>query len=420
VPWLGALDPVLLRDFAIALLLGALVGVDRERKVVDEPRRFGGLRTFTLVSLSGAISAWLSGVLESPAIVAAALVGLIALLSVGHLREEGPGLTGEVAAIVTFLLGAMCLSGHPETAVVLGITMTLLLAFKGELHDLVKEIDAEDLRAAVKLLFASFVVLPLLPGEAVDPWGAIVPFDLWLLVVLISGLSFAGYVAIKVAGERAGLLLTGIFGGLASSTATTLSLSRHASSAHPDALAAAVVASWAVMAGRVLVLVGVTAPFMVPLAAWPVGALGVGFALATIALWWRGRLDRDGAAVALRNPFSLISAAKFAALFGAVKLAAAITRAHIGDQALLAVAAVAGTTDADAITLTLFQLAAQDPSDAALALQGIALALASNTVVKSGMVAVSGSRALAARTAAAGAFGLALGGVGLAIALRSI
>jgi len=421
VPWLGAaLDPVLLRDFAIAVLLGALVGVDRERKAVDEPRRFGGLRTFTLVSLAGAISAWLSGLLGSPAILAAALAGLIGLLAIGHLREPGPGLTGEVAAVVTFLLGATCMSGHPEIAVVLGITTTLLLAFKGELHELVRGIDPEDLRAAVKLLFASFVVLPMLPGEPIDPWGAIVPFDLWLLVVLISGLSFAGYVAVKVLGERSGLLLTGIFGGLASSTATTLSLSRQAAGAPPDPLAAAVLASWTVMAARVLVLIGITAPFMVPLAAWPVGALGLGFGVSSVALWWRGHRTTDGAGVTLRNPFSLTSAAKFAALFGVVKLVAAITRGGIGDQALLAVAAVAGATDADAITLTLFQLAADDPSDAALALQGIALALASNTIVKCGMVVVSGNRALAMRTAVAAVVGLAFGGAGLAIALRAM
>jgi uncharacterized membrane protein (DUF4010 family) len=416
VPGLGALDVVLLRDFGIALLLGALVGVDRERKALDEHRRFGGLRTFTLISLSGALAAWLSELMHSPALVAAALAGLIVLLAIGHLREPGPGLTGEVAAIVVFLLGATCMFGHPEEAVVLGITTTLLLAFKGELHERVYRIEPEDLRAAVTLLFASFVVLPLLPDEPVDPWGAIVPFDLWLLVVLISGLSFAGYVAVKLLGEGAGLLLTGVFGGLASSTATTLSLSRQAGQVPPDSLAAAVLASWTVMAGRVLVLVAITAPVLLPSAAWPVGALGIGFGVAALVLWWRGRRSTDGAGVTLTNPFSLVSAAKFAALFGVVKLVSAIARETIGDDALYAVAAVAGTTDADAITLTLSAVAASDPSDVGLAVRGIAIALASNTVVKCVMVATAGNRAVAVRTAAAALFGGLLGALGLLIA----
>ncbi len=411
--WLGALDLVLLRDFGIALLLGALVGVDRERKAVDEPRRFGGLRTFTLIALCGALSVWLAGLLQTPSIVAAALAGLVALLAIGHLREPGPGLTGEIAAVVTFLLGAVCLAGRAEIAVVLGITMTLLLAFKGELHEMVRVIDPEDLRAAIKLLFASFVVLPLLPREAIDPWGAIVPFELWLLVVLISGRSFAGYVAVKVLGERSGLLVTGIFGGLASSTATTLSLSRQTGNTPPDALSAAVLASWTVMAARVLVLVGVTSPFLLPQATWPIGALGLGFGLGAVWLWWRSRERSGGTGVTLQNPFSLTSAGKFAALFGLVKLAAAIARDTIGDDALYAIAAVAGTTDVDAITLTLFKLAASDPGDAALALRGVSIALATNTIVKLGMVAMSGNRAVVWRTAAVSVVAGALGACGL-------
>jgi uncharacterized membrane protein (DUF4010 family) len=391
--------------------------VDRERKSAQEPRTFGGLRTFTLLSLCGATSAWLSASIGSPALLVVALLGVVVLLGVAHVRTEGkPGLTGEVAAILVFLLGAAAVSGNPEIAVVLAITATVLLVFKVELHSMVNTLAPDDVGASLQLLFASFVVLPLLPREPVDPWGAIVPFDLWLLVVLISGLSFAGYVAVRLLHERHGLLVTGVFGGLASSTATTLALARTADRLAPGPLAMALLAAWTVMGGRVLVEVGLTDPSLLPRVAWPIGGLALGFVIAAFVFGFGVDRRNDGATVPLTNPFSLLSAARFAALFGLVQLTAAILRDLAGHNALYAVAAIAGTTDVDAITLTLAGLSGRDPEQATLAVRGITIAVVTNTVVKAGLVAALGSRAVAVRTGVAAAAGIALALAGLVIA----
>jgi uncharacterized membrane protein (DUF4010 family) len=392
----GSIDTALLANFATAALLGALVGVDRERRSGEQPV-FGGLRTFVLISLMGACASWLGAQLALPSLVLAGLLGLVVLLSVSYLRMGGEevGLTGEIAAVVVYLLGAACGVGQRELAVVLGITTSVLLAFKQPLHSLVAQVGEEDLAAGLKLLVATFIVLPLLPREPVDPWGVIVPYRVWWLVVLISGLSLLGYAAVRALGERKGLLLTGIFGGLVSSTAVTMSAARQSQQGMgAAALAMSVLAAWGVMFVRVVVEVALVNRALLWDIAPPMVAMAAAAGVCAGVFGWHQPEKGDGVGSTLKNPFSLWEAVKFAALFTGVRLTVELSQRYVGDEVLYVVAALAGTTDVDAITLSVAELA-REKIAAGTAVAAIGLATASNTLVKLSMVWATGTRELA-------------------------
>lgn len=405
-----ALDPLLARDFAIALAIGALIGVEREmRKAQRGVHEVGGIRTFVLFSLIGAVAAWLSKQTASPWPLALAIFGVSVMISASyavlHQRmspdDEDAGLTTEAAAVATTLLGALALYGYPEIAGALGILTAALLAFKQPLHGLVGRLDVQDLYAGLKLLIATFIVLPLLPDRTLDPLDAVNPHELWLLVVLISFLSLIGYVAVRLLGTGRGTALTGLFGGMTSSTAVTLTFSRRSVDAdgvhQGDALATGIVLAWAVMFARVAIEVAVVhppllRPLLPPLAAM----LGVAL-IAAAAFYQRSRRvpERPGD-LALQNPFSLTSAMKFAGVFLLVLLAVALVKRFAPGRGEVLVAAIAGLTDVDAITLSMATFA-RDGGDAALAAQAIAVATFTNTVVKCALVVGLASGALRTR-----------------------
>ncbi|MEQ1567490.1 MAG: MgtC/SapB family protein [Myxococcota bacterium] len=405
-----SLDPLIFRNFAIALFLGALVGLDREHHASARPS-FGGLRTFLLISLAGATSTWLGPLIGAPWLVGVALAGLCAWLAVAYaVTSPEQGMTTTVAAVIVFLTGAACAAGQVEVAVVVGIATSAVLAFKAPLHGLATAVGPEDLASGLKLLFATFVVLPLLPDTAVDPWGVWIPYRLWWLVVAISGLSLLGYAAVRVLGARRGMALTGLFGGLVSSTAVTLSAARQSvTSTWPDALAMSVSVAWATMFARVALELAVLNPALLPQVGPPLVAMG---AVTGAAAVWFGTRHPDGDVgppMALVNPFSLWEAVKFGALFAAVLLAVEAARRFLDPRALYAVAAIAGTTDVDAITLSLAEQAHHELA-AGVAAGAVVVASISNTVVKLGLAVSVGSRPFAVRLAgvAAGAVVAAL------------
>ncbi len=398
----------LVGDFAIALFIGALMGVEREKRIAEKGFGVGGLRTFVLLAEAGAVAAWLTTVLGSPWIFPAALAAVSAMVLGGYLLQarnhpDAVGLTTEVAAVVTFLLGGVTLFGHREVAVALGILNSALLAYKTPLHTLVGRIGQDDLYAALKLLIATFIVLPLLPDRAVDPWGAVNPYKAWLLVILISGLSLLGYVAMRWLGPARGTLATGLFGGLASSTAVSLSFAREsrdaaAASRGAGPLAAGVALAWAVMFVRVLVAVAVVHRPLLKDLAVPLGAM-LAVCLAAAAMMMRGgRAGAAGRDVPLKNPFSLQSAITFAAFFTAVMLVVKVVQSVAPGRGIYAVAAMTGLADADAITLSVAQMA-RDTGALHTAAVAIVIATVANTVVKCGIIAVLGSRPLKARVA---------------------
>ena len=295
------------------------------------------------------------------------------------------------------LLAAMVMLGHRELAVAIAVVTAAVLAYKQPLHGMVDKLGWDDLFAGVRLLLATFVVLPLLPDRAIDPWEALNPRSLWMLVLLISGLSLVGYVATRWLGEHRGTAVTGIAGGLVSSTAVTLAFARQSREKAVDwagkALAGGVLLAWSVMFVRVLVEVAVVNASLLGRVLVPFVAMGL---VAGGCAWWLMRqpqaqaLTEDG--VALKNPFSLTEAAKFAAFFALVLVVVKGVQLHFPGEGFYLVAVLAGLTDVDAITLTMAEYA--KTGDPAIAIDSIVIAAAANTVVKTAMVASLGSGAM--------------------------
>jgi uncharacterized membrane protein (DUF4010 family) len=413
------LDLTLAWNFATALLIGALVGIERERhKQRHEHPEIAGLRTFILVALFGALSGWVSLVLATSWVLAAGLIAITAAVLTGYvlsvrLNPEGLGLTTEVAAVATFLLGALAMLGQRELAVGVGVTVAAVLAYKQPLHGFVGRLGSDDVFAVLRLLIATFIILPILPDKTVDPWDALNPQSLWLLVLLIAGLSLVGYVLTRMLGAHRGIPLTGLSGGLVSSTAVTLSFARQSRELQyataNSAIASGILLAWTVSFVRVLVEVLVVNRALLP-SLLP-AMISMTVVCAGFAAWHQRRAGQEIQAqdVPLRNPFSLTAAIKFAALFAAVLLVVKLAQAHAPETGLYYVAALAGTTDVDAITLSMAQYART--GNAVVASHAITIAVLSNTIVKTGMVTALGSPALRGSVLVATA-GILVAGVG--------
>jgi uncharacterized membrane protein (DUF4010 family) len=383
-------------DFAIAILLGALVGVEREKhkREKTDTSQIGGLRTFILLALLGACAGWLSHEMATFWILAGALLIVGAFVVVGYFvttrgTPQSAGATTEIAAIIVFLLGAMVMLGFSEIAIALGVITAAVLAYKEPLHGFVGKLGWDDVFAGLRLLIATFIALPLLPDKPIDPWGAINPYQLWLLVILISGLSLVGYALTRWLGPGRGTLVTGLAGGLVSSTAVTLSFAKEARNCpqQTTVLACGILIAWTVMFARVIVLVAVVNRPLLGAVLVPFLAMGIvtgGFA--AIPYFRNGMTERKTPAqgdLKVTNPFSLTEAAKFAAFFAVVLIAVKIVQENFPPDGVYAVAAVAGLTDVDAITLSMAQSAKS--GGVQIAVTAIVIAALVNTLVKCGI-----------------------------------
>jgi uncharacterized membrane protein (DUF4010 family) len=415
------------RAFFIALFIGALVGVERTQHRQDEPKSSAGLRTFILVAELGALTAWISRVLGSSALFIAGLVCVTAVLTAGDVvgrrhTEESAGMTTEIAGAVVFVLGGLTVLGYALLGVAMAIVTAALLAMKSALHEGVRHISRADLMATLRLLFAAFIVLPLLPDHPVDPWGALNPYKLWLLVILISGMSMVGYVAGRIAGPDRGTLLAAFFGGIASSTAVTLTFARQ-SRDQPELSKALVTGSllaWTVMFARVIVLVGVLAGALkwslIPTVMVPMGAMGLaGAAAAAFALYGHKNEPSPKAGdLGMRNPFRLTAAIKFALLFAAVLLASRLAQNYWPATGLYYISGIAGSTDVDTVTLSLLGMFSHGDIAARVVADGMVIAAIANTVVKLGLMAVLGSRTVA-RALVPGTLAIVATGIGMLV-----
>ena len=394
------LDLAAIQNFAIAILIGVLIGIEREKRR-DTEVTIGGIRTFVLLAIMGAVGGYLSDQFDRIwpllAVVALGGVTVVAGFLMDADERKGPiGLVTELAAIVVTMLAGLATLGQPALAVCLGIVVAALLAYKQPLHGLIDKIGWDDLFAGLRLLIASFIILPLLPDYTVDPWGALNPRKLWLLVVMISGLSMIGYVATRWLGPGRGTVITGLTGGLVSSTAATLAFSRQ-SKESDDAQAAQMLATgtllaWAVMFFRVLVISFAVYPALLRELAVPMTAMGLACLASAGFLLWRRRSDATRSQpgeIAISTPFTLTQATKFGLLFVMILLVVKI----VGDLdlpgGLYVVAALAGLTDVDAISLSMAQHARGGAT--LVATIAIVIATLANTAVKAGMAASIGS-----------------------------
>jgi len=389
-------NPDLALRFAVALGLGMLIGLERERSKSEEGG--AGVRTFALIALTGAIAGYLGSTLGLDWLalsiffaVAALIVGQYVVTS---LRGD-PGITTEISALLAFLLGLLCAHGQLQVAAWIAVAMALLLALKGWLHRLASRINASDVEATLKFGIVTLIILPLVPDHnyGLPPLDVINPYKIWLMVVLISALNFASYLLIKMVGAEHGIGIAGLLGGLASSTAVTLGFSQRSRQQGEDAsaLALGIVLAWTVMFFRVAI--------MTSLISWELGrrlAIAVGLLCVTSLgacywLWRRRQQAERGEVKAGNNPFELDEAIKFGLLFGVVVLIAKAAQVYLGDAGLYLAAGIAGLTDVDAITLAMADLAKTDASAIGTAARAIVVAVMANTLTKSGMAIGLGS-----------------------------
>lgn len=409
----------LVRRLGVALAIGLLVGLERGWRSREEPdsQRAAGLRTFALTGLvggvAGALSLTLGGMVLGLAFLGHTL-GFAAFHYMEAKAEGNYGATSIVAGMLTFLLGAFAVMGHLTAAIASGVAMTLLLALRERLHSLVAAMTFLEVRAVLTLVAMSFLLLPLLPNRPVDPWQVINPYVIWLMAITIAVISFGGYVAIKVLGEARGVLVTALAGGLASSTAVTLSFARLAR-AHPGSsrlLAGGILASGVVMFARVGLVAGVLNPGLITPLLVPL-AVGGGVAMFGAGLQLFGMRDAEHPKLDVRNPLELGTALKLAGLIAVIMLGARGLKATFGDAGILALAALSGIADVDAITLSMAQAGGRD---IALNTAGLAILIAVlvNTAAKAVLAWWEGGRAVGLRVsvvngaAVAAAFGAAM------------
>lgn len=391
-----------LQQLAVSLGLGLLLGVQRERT----GHSIGGIRTFPLIALFGTICAQLAQAFGGW-VVAAGLLALAAMVIQANFARQksgtiDPGMTTEIAALLLFALGAYLVIGNMATAVVLGGAMAILLHLKQPMHRFAGAIGDDDMRAIMQFVLVSLVILPVLPNRDYGPYGVWNPFQIWLMVVLIVGISLSGYVAYKFLGARAGTLLSGVLGGLISSTATTVSYARRSTEKAGSAvLATSVILIASCMSlARVLVEIATVAPRSFASLAPPIGVmLLVTTAIAGGSLFFHR--NHDSAMPEPENPAQFRSALIFGTLFALVLLAVAVVREHFGSAGLYVVGIISGLTDMDAITLSAARMVESDQADASTAWRTIVIAAMSNVVFKFGTAAFLGHRALTIRLAVA-------------------
>jgi uncharacterized membrane protein (DUF4010 family) len=394
--------PLEFRNLLIALAVGLLIGLQRgwSERGGEEGSRVAGIRTFGLISLLGALWQLLSAA-HGPLTLAAAFGAFALLIVAGAVLEiRGKGnysITTPVAALIAFALGALAMAGYLALAAATSVLTTVLLGLKPVLHGWLRRLEPQELNAAFMLLLISVVLLPVLPDRTYDPWQALNPYKIWWMVVLISAISFSGYFAIKTVGAGKGVLLTGLFAGLASSTAATLSLSRLAKkqpALHRIATAGVCAAS-ATMFVRMLVVVGFVQPALLPSLAAPLLTMaGVGY----LSLYWLlrsgcGELEEQ-AMLPLDNPFEFGVALRFGALLAFILLLTRIFSEQYGSAGLYLLAGLAGASDVDAVTLSIAPLAGESLS-MGTATHAIVLAAAANTIVKGLLAAFIAGGAMA-------------------------
>ncbi|MEX1249037.1 MAG: MgtC/SapB family protein [Anaerolineales bacterium] len=374
--------------FGVALAIGFFIGLQREFSHGGEGRTIpAGERTFALLALSGALAAMGSDQFRQPIIFVGLLLAVGLLVVVGYVfkaRNEHFGMTTEAAILVTVLLGGLCYWNYVGLAVALAVATTLLLSLKLETDKLVEALTRQDINAALQFAVVSAIVLPVLPNQALlpPPFDVLNPFKIWLMVVFISGISFLGYVLIKLMKAESGIMGTGFLGGLVSSTAVTLSLSKRAgtTSHFVRALAVAIVVAWSVMFIRMAFQVGVLNIALLQFAWLPLAISALaGFAFAAFLLLSKRSAGQGN--VQFNNPFDIREALRFGLLYAVILLISRSAQLYLGDQGVLVSSFLSGLTDVNAITLSLAELS-RDGLSLQVATQGLVLAAMTNTVFK--------------------------------------
>lgn len=389
------MDSTVLSALSLALGLGLLIGLQREHAGTE----LGGIRTFPLIALLGLLCGLLAGE-WGEVIVVAGFLGVTSLAVLANLsrlkdKTDTGNQTTEVAALLTFALGAYLATGAYAEALVVGGLAAVLLHFKQPMHHFVRAMEEREIRAVMRFVIVTLIILPILPDQTYGPFQVLNPRQIWLMVVLIVGIGLAGYVSYKVFGAQAGVVPGGILGGLVSSTATTVAAARQAKEAPKSAGLAAltIMIASAVAVARVIVEVAVVAPGILAGVLPPLLAQLLLMAAVTGGMLYFHR--QNGKAMPEQeNPAELKTALIFAALYALAIFTTAAAKDHFGDEALYLVAVISGFVDVDAITLSSAQLAAAQRIDATTTWRVILIAVLVNLVFKAGLALSLGSAKL--------------------------
>ena len=401
---------------AVALAIGLMVGIERDWKSreAEEDGRAAGLRTFGLSGLTGGICGVLTEPLGAPIVGIAFLAFSAGFGAFSWLESTTKGtasVTTLIAGMLTFLLGTLAVVGDVTVAIAAAVSLTVLLALRTQLHRWLAAVTWEEFRAALILMVMSFLLLPLLPNRAIDAWGAVNLREVWLMAIMMALISFTGYVAVRLFGDRLGIIVTAAAGGLASSTVTTLTFARLGRE-QPGAvnlLVAGILISGAVMALRVGAIASALNPALLGPVAVPLvtGSVTLGALAVVFAFGIRGNpADHPAPRLTIANPLLVGTSLMLAVLIVVVMLAATLAQRVWGDTGVLAVAALSGIADVDAITLSMARMEAP----VQLATQAILLAVAVNTASKATMAAWVGGLAVGLRVGLASAAALTAAG----------
>ncbi len=379
--------------FIIALLIGALIGTERQRRLAeDKVRGVAGLRTFMLIALLGALSATLADH-YGPSFAIAAFAAFTILAGIGYAASVGTlgriDFTGAVAAVVTFTLGM--LTSYEEStllAVALAILTTWILATRAITHRYVEALSETDLLDTLKMGIIALVIYPLLPDTPLDPWGVLNPRQIWLFIVLVSLIGYTGYVLIRILGTERGLSLTGILGGLVSSTAVATAMASEAKENRAilsSAVFATVIASCTMFPRILFVVLVVNRNLFLSLLPTLLVMTVVGAFFAILQTRENQPICKDAKTkckdVKVKDPFRIVPALKFGAFFAIVLLTTKLANLYFGNAGAYAASVIAGLADVDAITLSMSTLA-QSTLDPKVAVTSITLAAMTNTLVK--------------------------------------
>jgi uncharacterized membrane protein (DUF4010 family) len=386
--------------FGISLAIGILVGIQREFSFRDPNKEHAaGVRTFALMALIGSSSALISEILNSALPFVFAMFSISLFLGINYsyeTRRGHNGLTTEVSCVMVFLSGALAFWDYLTLSVALGVVTTLLLSLKQEMHQFAHRLTQKDVFASLKFAVITVIVLPVLPNQnfGPEPLNLFNPFKIWLLVIFISGISYIGYILMQVVGPRKGIGLTGLLGGIASSTALTLSFTQRSQSekSYGPTFALAIIIAWTVMFPRVVVEVAVLNQELLSLIVLPLSLPLITGLLYCIYLYFSDRKKETEQEMNISNPFELRPAIKFGLVFTAILAISKLAVDYLGDTGVYVSAFLSGIADVDAIALTLAELSrGSDGIAIDIAAQGIILAALANTLSKGAIVMFAGS-----------------------------
>lgn len=385
----------LFQQLGIALGLGLLVGLQRESTASP----LAGVRTFPLVTIFGTVCGLLAQSFGGW-VIAAGILALAGMIFIGKTEEEksghpDPGLTTETALLLMFTVGAYLVIGHRAVAIAIGGGAAVLLQFKGQLHGLVARLGENDLKAIMQFALLSLVILPVLPDRTYGPYAVLNPRNIWFMVVLIVGISLGGYINYKFFGQRAGIVMGGILGGLISSTATTISYAKR-TAARPENIGMTtivVMIASVIVFVRLQLLIVTIAPTFWSQAAPPLTILLLLLVAASLVLWLKHR-SKQNEMTTQENPSELKSALLFGLIYAVVLFVVAAVKERFGSSGLYLVAGISGLTDVDAITISTARLVQEGRLNATDGWRLIVVASLSNLVFKTGTVAFWGHRRL--------------------------